>query len=61
MIMKKQNSENIYWRTIPKIGRVKDNGYSFTYDGALIFWYGSEASQAQTWLTARAARGMKSY
>jgi len=45
--------KNIYWRDLPGGAEVEMRGKMYVSDGAVVFWHGREAREAQKYLDAQ--------
>lgn len=53
MRKKPEISEKIYWRSIPKYGKVIILAGAYYYQGEMVYWMGTEAKAAQSFLNRK--------
>jgi hypothetical protein len=52
-VIAEHRSKNVYWRDLPGGAEVEMRGKAYVSDGAVVFWHGHEAREAQKYLDAQ--------
>lgn len=50
---KPKTTEKIYWRSIPKYGKVIILAGAYYYQGEMVYWMGGEADAARSFLNRK--------